>query len=75
MEEKDATPEYLKGFNNGYLLAEHEPGLIQQLEKSLDKSSDYAHGLKMGKKQRDREILLQQLKQSQEQNKQKDLGR
>jgi hypothetical protein len=67
-EEQDATPEYLKGFNSGYILAQHEPELLQQLESSLDKNADYIHGLKMGKKQYDREIVLRQIRLSQQKN-------
>ena len=62
---EDATPEYQRGFNVGYQLAKYEPELIGQLITG-DKNSDYILGLNMGKKQLDRERLLEQLKESQQ---------
>lgn len=61
---EDATPEYQRGFNVGYQIAKADPQLFKQLEQSLDRGNDYILGMKMGKKQLDREVLLKQLKDS-----------
>ena len=71
---EEPTPRQLKGFNAGYELAKHEPELLAQLEKSLNGDSEYIQGLQFGKKQYDREMLLDQLKQSQKINKERKRG-
>jgi len=68
MEAQEPTPEYQKGFNVGYQIAKADPQLFKQIEQSLDRNGDYIHGMNMGKKQHDRERLLEQLKQSQLRN-------
>ena len=72
MEELEPSPQYQKGFNVGYQIAKVDPDLFKQLEKSLDRDDDYIHGLKMGKKQLDREMLLEQVKQARQQSKDRD---
>lgn len=68
----EPTKEYLKGFNSGYLLSKHEPELLNTLIRSLNNTdSEYARALQAGKKQHDRELLLQQIRQSQELNRSK----
>jgi len=69
---EDATPEYQRGVNIGYQIAKADPQLFKQLEKSLDRGDDYIPGLKMGKKQLDREMLLEQVKQARQQSKDKE---
>ena len=71
--EEELTPMQLKGFNSGYELAKHEPELFTKLLSSLERNNDteYIQGLKYGKSQADRELLLEQLKQSQERIKSK----
>jgi hypothetical protein len=59
---------YLKGFNSGYLLSKHDPELLDKLLKSPN-DNEYIKGMNMGKKQHDREKLLEQLKQSQKRSK------
>lgn len=66
---EELSTEYQKGFNVGYQIAKADPQLFKQLEKSLDRDGDYIRGLKLGKKQLDREKLLEQLKQSQQRSK------
>ncbi|HTI11721.1 MAG TPA: hypothetical protein VL832_24275 [Puia sp.] len=63
MDEQEPSPQYLKGFNVGYQIAKADPQLLEKLVKSFDQDKDYIYGLKMGKKQLDREKLLRQLKQ------------
>ena len=43
--------QYAEAFNNGYLIAKHEPELYTQLEKGLDTTNEYAHGLISGGKE------------------------
>jgi len=52
MEEKEqeVSAGYLKRFNEGYLLAEHEPELAETISNALG-SSDQATGFKAGRNQ------------------------
>ncbi len=43
-------PDYIKGFNEGYLLAKHDPELLEKLPVDLGKSERGA-GFKAGKEQ------------------------
>jgi hypothetical protein len=61
---EDQEKHFAKGFNAGYLLSKHEPDLLKQLLKSTNKENEYFQGLELGKKQHDREKLLQQIKHS-----------
>lgn len=47
--ETTLSPNYVKGFNNAYFLAEHNPTLINKLI-TIEKDIDYINGLKDGKK-------------------------
>lgn len=47
----DAEQQYIKGFNSGYLLAEHAPDLVQKLVPTLQPVNDYADGLLAGNEQ------------------------
>lgn len=42
---------YTRGFNNGYLMAEHEPILLSSILNGLSPSSDYLEGLFNGKEE------------------------
>ena len=42
---------YTQGFNNGYLLAQHEPELAKKLTANKNDQSDYFKGLVKGKKE------------------------
>ncbi|MBS1509391.1 MAG: hypothetical protein JST86_01005 [Bacteroidetes bacterium] len=70
---EDQDKQYIKGFNAGYLLSQHEPELLKQLLKTKE-ANEYFKGLKSGKKQHDRELLLAQLKTSTN-SKDKGMGR
>ena len=54
-EEQKIDPHYLKGFNNGYLLAKHEPELAKQLSAHQNDHNPYFKGLVAGKGQYDKE--------------------
>lgn len=60
MEDKN----FIKGFNNGYLLKTQEPALLDKLLQGLSGSSPYIEGLKEGVKQRENEIARERIKQS-----------
>lgn len=47
----DAEQQYIKGFNNGFLLAEHAPSLVQKLVPGLQTANDYTDGLIAGSQQ------------------------
>lgn len=69
MDKKEQT--YIKGFNNGYLLNKHEPELLAKLLRG-DKSHEYIKGLEAGKRQFEKEKLVEQLRSLQEKSKEND---
>ena len=50
-EELVVDAQYLKGFNQGYILAEHTPGLAKLLMKNQLPENEYVSGFKAGKSQ------------------------
>lgn len=50
MEEQDPSAEYIKAFNNGYLLAKYMPELSEELSKATGKSVRL-EALKSGREQ------------------------
>jgi len=54
-EELTVNTHYLKGFNNGYLLAKHEPNLAAQLVTNPNDHNPYFKGLVSGKQEYDKE--------------------
>ena len=58
MEQEEITvdPQYLKGFNNGYLLARHEPELAAQLTAQPNGHNAYFNGLVGGKQEYEKEV-------------------
>ena len=53
--------QFTKGFNNGYLLAKHEPVLLKQLLIAKN-DNEYFKGLVSGKKEHDIEKMKVRLK-------------
>jgi hypothetical protein len=47
--------QFTKGFNNGYLLAQHRPELLAKVTIGLDPANDYINGLLAGKKEYEKE--------------------
>ena len=50
----DTEKKFIKGFNHGYILAEHEPDLLNKIVKSLielDSKNDYVQGVASGKEE------------------------
>jgi predicted RNA polymerase sigma factor len=64
----DKEKEFIKGFNVGYQLSKHDPALLAKLSKTTPDNSEYIRALQLGAKQHDREVLLDQLKQSKSKN-------
>jgi len=66
MEEKEMIQEqeklFVRGFNNGYLIAEHEPELAAQLVKVPNDHSDYFEGIVLGKQEFEMEKVRERLK-------------
>ena len=48
--------QFKTGFNNGYLLAKHEPVLLNKIALNLEPVNDYVSGLISGKKEYEIEI-------------------
>lgn len=64
---------FIKGFNHGYLLAEHEPQLLKQLLTGIHDGGQYLDGLKEGQKQLEKEKIAEKFKQAgSDQSKSKD---
>ena len=70
MEEKEPTPEYIKGFNQGYILHNYKPELATSLSKAKfsKENQEYLLGFKNGISQRE-------LEQTKEKFKTKEQGR
>jgi hypothetical protein len=62
--------EYIKGFNNGYLLRKHHPMLAKELEAGIRGKSPYLSGIKAGSKEYEMELdqKLERMKQSKQVN-------
>lgn len=54
--------QFIKGFNNGYLLAKHEPELVEKLLISKNENNEYYKGISEGKKQHEIEKVRARLK-------------
>jgi hypothetical protein len=53
---------YTRGFNNGYVLAKYEPGLLSKIIKNLRPVNDYLEGFFSGKDLYELELIQGQLK-------------
>jgi len=47
----DAGQQYLRGFNSGYFLAEHGPGLLSKILTGLAPTTAYLEGLFSGREE------------------------
>jgi len=61
MEEK-IHPKYLKGFNQGYLLAKYKPQLMEQLTQNTHEN-EFIKGLKGGRQAFNKEKILNRLEE------------
>ena len=54
--------QYIKGFNHGYILAEHDPQLAKQIVKHPNVESEYFKGIVSGKQEYDLSRMKQRMK-------------
>ena len=66
--EDEPSAEYLKGYNHGYQMSEHEPELLNIILKSTGNISEneYLRAMSKGKAQFEKERAFNELKQSRE---------
>lgn len=71
-EEDEPSPEYLKGYNHGYQLAQHEPELLDKLMQAQagNTPTDYNRAMTRGKNQYQQEKLVAEMKAIRERQKQ-----
>jgi len=60
--EEQVSKRYKKGFNNGYVLSEHEPELLKQLLDVKADNNEYLQAIKEGSRQQQKEQLVEQMK-------------
>lgn len=53
---------FIKGFNNGYMLAKHEPAILTALLKNIAPRTPYIHGIAHGELEYEQEITMDRLK-------------
>ena len=73
----EISKEYVKGFNNGYLLRKNQPILMKNLEQGIKGDTPYVQGLKDGNVEYEKELnqKLEKVQQkSRFKSKDKDLG-
>ena len=58
MEDED---KYIKGFNMGYQFGKHRPGLINDILENNDSKSPQMEGMRAGKKQWEKERMMQHM--------------
>ena len=64
---------YIKGFNAGYFLTQHDSDLLDQLLTASPGTGDYITGLRDGKSELEREVLLNKLKTRRKDRKDREL--
>lgn len=69
---EEPSPEFVKGYNQGYQLAKHEPELLDKILKSQSNNaaSDYSRAMAHGKTQYEHEKLVAEMKAIRERQKQ-----
>lgn len=60
-EELIVDPRFQKGFNDGYILAEHEPDLAKDIVANKNDHNTYFSGLVSGKQEYDLEKAMQRI--------------
>ncbi len=55
--------QYTKGFNSGYLIAKHNPPLINSISATLSPSNPYTEGMHHGKAEHELEQTKDKLKE------------
>jgi len=69
----EVSEEYVKGFNNGYLIRKNHPVLAKNLLSGANGKSEYLEGLKAGSNEYEKEWAknLEEMKQQQMEEKKK----
>jgi len=49
---------FIKGFNSGYLLAEHTPALVNKLSAAVEPTNEYLNGIQSGAKQYEKDKTI-----------------
>jgi hypothetical protein len=62
-EQEKIDPQYIKGFNHGYLINEHEPKLLDKVLKSKNESI-YFKALAAGKRQQEWDVAYEEVRQA-----------
>jgi capsule polysaccharide export protein KpsE/RkpR len=70
MDDKKFEEQYTNGYNDGYLLSRFEPDLYKKISSVADTEAPYFQGLKAGNQALQRELLVQHMKHTREQNQQ-----
>lgn len=55
--------QFIKAFNAGYQMSKHDPALLAQILQKADPEQEYIKAMLLGKKEHDREKVLQKLRQ------------
>ena len=64
MEDQDQiNPQFIKGFNDGYLINEHEPKLLNKILQSKNENV-YFKALAAGKKQQEWDVAYNEVQQA-----------
>ncbi len=71
----DASTDYLRGFNNGYIIRKNHPLLMKDLAKGATGNSEYLKGLKAGGKQYEKEMDVKMEKFNQQRSSERKKGR
>ena len=72
----DEEKKFIKGFNQGYTLAEHEPDILSKIVQNINSTNDYVQGIVSGKEEFELEKSRTHLDDlSRIRNKPKDLDR
>ena len=64
MEQEEASPIYIKGFNDGYVLHEHEPTLLRDILRSGNEDKEYIRALKSGGRQFEKDQMVKEIKKN-----------
>ena len=73
-EEQDPSVEYIKAFNNGYTMRQHDPELLDKILMGNEKN-EQLKAMKAGRQQYEREQFLKELEQAKEKHKDKERER
>ena len=71
---EDNEVKYEKGFNNGYLIAKHEPELYSTVTKGLESKNDYLDGFLTGGKEYEHEKNMPNKSHGKDKGKDRDKG-